>query len=388
MTSKFDFDTPVNRRDTNSVKWDKCSDPETLPLWVADMDFKTAPAIIEAMRKRVEHGVFGYSHPCDDYYSAVCDWFETRHGWKIGREEILYTTGVVPATSAVIKGLTEPGDGVVVMTPVYTCFFSSIRNNGCKVIESPLKMVDLRYEIDFEDLESKLSLPEAKIMLLCNPHNPGGRVWTADELARVDSLCLKYGVTVLSDEIHCEIVMPGFRYTPYALVAKASYVTMMSSSKAFNTAGLHIANIVTPCPEFRVKINRALNINETCDVGPFGIVAMIAAYREGAEWLEAMTSYVYDNYRYLCDRLEGLRGVTVTRIEASYLAWVDVKGTGIKVDELTERLCKEGKVLLQAGTAYGSDGEGYIRINMATPRSVLGEALKRFRNWIEKECEC
>lgn len=379
---KFDFDTSVERRGTNSIKWDKCHCHDELPLWVADMDFRTSPAIIEALRKRVEHGVFGYSAPGKDYYDAVNDWFTRRHGWSIPMEQIIYTTGVVPATSAVIKALTKPGDGVVIMTPVYNCFFSSIRNNECEAVESPLRMVDGRYEIDFNNLEEKLALPSSKIMLLCNPHNPGGRVWTKEELAKVDELCVKHGVTVLSDEIHCEIVMPGFHYTPFALVATAPYVSMISPSKTFNTAGLHLANIVSPSEDFRSKIDRAVNINETCDVGPFGITALIAAYREGEPWLNAMIEYVLGNHNYLCEVLSDVKGLKIMKMEGSYLAWIDVSYLGIPVAELSDRLRHEANVWFQSGTTYGKDGEGYLRINLATSRKTLEEALRRFKNWL------
>lgn len=385
MTDKFDFDTPVDRHDTDSVKWGKCIDCEELPLWVADMDFKTAPAIVDALVSRAHHGIFGYSFPGDDYYEVINDWFTRRHNWSIPKENVIYTTGVVPATSAVIKGLTQPGDGVVIMTPVYTCFFSSIRNNDCKVVESPLKMVNKRYEIDFDDLEKKLALPSSKIMLLCNPHNPGGRVWSKEELIKVAELCAKHNVTVLSDEIHCEIVMPGYHYTPFANVAVEPYVSMVSPSKSFNTAGLHIANIVCPSEEMRAKINRAININETCDVGPFGIVALIAAYQNGEEWLNAMIDYVHGNFEFLVSELKDLKCLEVMKLEGSYLAWLDVKACNMKVEEMTERMRHEAKVWFHPGTAYGTNGEGYIRINMATSRSTLAEALKRFKTWLNKE---
>lgn len=382
MNTTFDFDTPHYRRGTDSVKWDKCACADELPLWVADMDFQTAPAITEALIKRAQQGIFGYSFPGDDYYQSVIDWFARKHDWTIPRENILYTTGIVPATSAVIKGLTKPGDGVVVMTPVYNCFFSSIRNNDCEVVESTLKMVNGRYEIDFENLEEKLARESSKILLLCNPHNPGGRVWTHDELEKIDRLCVKHGVLILSDEIHNEIVMPGFKYTPIALVATAPYVAMISPSKSFNTAGLHIANIVSPDADIRAKIDRAININETCDVSPFGIVSVIAAYNHGEEWLDAMINYVYENYKYIEREFYDIDCLRLMKMEGSYLAWVDVTALGMKVEELCNRLRKEANVWFQAGTAYGADGEGYIRINLATSREILSEAINRFKHWL------
>ena len=383
-TDKFDFDTPVERRGTASVKWDEWPDREVLPLWVADMDFKTAPAITEALVKRAEHGIFGYTHPDDEYFNATIDWFNKYHDWSIEREQIQFTTGVVPALSATIKALTKPGDGVVILTPVYTCFFSSIRNNGCLAVESPLKMVGDRYEIDFANLEGCLQREDVKLLVLCNPHNPGGRAWTPEELKQIDNLASANGVTVVSDEIHCEIVMPGFVYTPYAKVATRPYVSFVSPSKAFNTAGLHAANIISPSAEIRKKIDRAINDNETCDIGPFAVTGLIAAYRHGHPWLEAMIDYVHANYLYLKAQVDGVKGIKVMSLEATYLAWVDVKSLGAEVAGLCEDLRRDAKVWFHPGTMYGEDGEGFIRINLATSRTVLAEALKRFLSYVNK----
>ncbi|MDE6397681.1 MAG: aminotransferase class I/II-fold pyridoxal phosphate-dependent enzyme, partial [Muribaculaceae bacterium] len=322
------------------------------------------------------------THPDDEYYNATIDWFEKYHGWKINRDEIMFTTGVVPALSATIKALTKPGDGVVILTPVYTCFFSSIRNNGCHAVECSLKLVGDRYEIDFDSLAECLKHEDVHVMVLCNPHNPGGCAWTPEELARVAELASDNGVTVVSDEIHCEIVMPGFSYTPYAKVATAPYVSFISPSKAFNTAGLHAANIVSPSPEIRKKIDRAINDNETCDIGPFAVTGLIAAYRHGRPWLEAMIDYVHENYLFLKQKVDGVKGIRVLSLEATYLAWLDVKALGREVAELCEDLRKDAKVWFHPGTMYGEDGQGYIRINLATSRTVLEEALKRFLNYI------
>lgn len=378
----FDFSTPVERHGTASVKWDEWPDKEVLPLWVADMDFKTAPAITEALVKRAEHGIFGYTHPDDEYFNAIIDWFSRRHSWTIDRKDILYTTGVVPALSATIKGLTKPGDEVVIMTPVYTCFFSSIRNNGCVVLESPLRLVDRRYEIDFDNLAAALARPTAKLLVLCNPHNPGGRSWTLDELKQVAELADANNVTVVSDEIHCEIVMPGFIYTPYAAITGRPCVSLISPSKAFNTAGLHAANIVSTSEEIREKIDRAINDNEICDIGPFAVTGLVAAYRHGEPWLEAMIEYVNDNYLYLKETVDGVKGIRVLSLEATYLAWLDVSSLGMEVAELCEKLRSDAKVWFHPGTMYGQDGQGFLRINLATSRTVLEEALKRFLGYI------
>lgn len=267
---KYDFDKIISRRGTNSYKWDSMPEgKDVLPLWVADMDFCTAPAITEALARRVNHGIFGYVRVPDEYYTAVIRWFERRHKWTVSKEWMIYTSGVVPAISAVIKALTEPGDSVVVQTPVYNCFFSSIRNNGCNIVTNPLKYEDGTYHIDFDDLERKVKNPGVKLMLLCNPHNPAGRVWTRKELCRIGEICMQNNVKVISDEIHCELVYPGHTYTPYASLGEEhlwNSVTSVSPSKSFNIAGLQIANIIARDETIRKRIDRAININEVCDV--------------------------------------------------------------------------------------------------------------------------
>ena len=277
--SYFD-DAPV-RRGTGSYKWDDTDDPDIIPIWVADMDFRTAPVVIDALRKRVEHGVFGYTLVGDDYYESLTNWFSRRHGYKFNANQVIYTSGVVPALSAIIKALAPAGKGVIVQTPVYNCFFSSIRNNGCKIIEAPLKRVDIdsqsfTYSMDYEALEQACALPDTTLMLLCNPHNPAGRCWNVEELEKVRDICKAHGVRVISDEIHCELTMPGFSYVPYGSI-DSDAVVCLSPSKAFNTAGLQIANIVCPDSDVKEAVNRAININEVCDVNPFGPEALKAS---------------------------------------------------------------------------------------------------------------
>ena len=377
----YDFDTIIPRRGTNSIKWDARPpfDADTegvIPLWVADMDFKAAPFIIDVLRKRVEHGVFGYVCVPDSYYEAVCRWFSGRHGWKVEKDWIIYTTGVVPALSAAVKALSKPGEKVIIQSPVYNCFFSSVRNNGCEILDVPLLYHDGTYSYDFDGLERACADPAAKVMLLCNPHNPAGRVWTREELARVGDIARRHGVTVVSDEIHCEIVMPGFTYTPFASVSpenQACCVTLCSPSKSFNTASLQIANIITSNPEWRKLIDRAINVNEICDVNPFGVLALEAEYSpEGAEWLKELNQYIYDNYLLLREKLSDW---TVCKLEGTYLPWVDVSSLGLPTEKIEEELLRNYKVWVNAGAMYGT--EGFIRINLATPRSVLAEGLDR-----------
>ncbi len=377
----FDFDTPVNRRGSNSYKWDSADCDGVLPMWVADMDFKTAPVIVEALQKRVAHGVFGYTHVPDEYFNATIDWEAERHGLRLDREEILYTSGVVPALSAVIKALAKLGDKILVLTPVYNCFYSSIRNNGCEVDSCPLVYADGTYHIDFESFERHASDPRTTMFLLCNPHNPACRVWTEDELRRLGDICLRYGLKVVSDDIHCELVYPPLHYTPFASLSekfKANSVTCASPSKAFNTAGLQLANIFVSDPEWRAAIDKAININEVCDVNPFGVEALIAAYREGLSWLEALKKYLWENYdtarRFFADNFPML---TVTRLEATYLLWLDCRSLGVPSAEIEALLLDNAKVWVNAGTMYGPEGEGFIRINLACPRTVLVEGLHR-----------
>lgn len=382
---KYDFDKTIDRRATNSYKWD--SAPEgVLPMWVADMDFRTAPAIIDALQKRVAHGIFGYTRVPDAYYDAVTSWFSRRHGWDIDREWIIYTSGVVPAVSAVIKALTVPGDKVIVQTPVYNCFFSSIRNNGCEIVSNPLRRTADTYEMDFDALERCAADPRAKVMLLCNPHNPAGRVWTPDELTRLGNICLRNGVTVVADEIHCELVYQGFKYTPFASLSDAFLhrsVTCVSPSKAFNIAGLQIANIVAFDNDLRSRIDKAININEVCDVNPFGVAATIAAYNEGEEWLNQLVDYLHGNYEAMAEfcRRE-LPEFPITRLEGTYLVWMDCSSLDMPSDALEHALLDDARLWLNAGTMYGAEGEGYMRWNIACPRSVMLNGLNRFLNFV------
>lgn len=384
---KYDFDRQIQRRGTDSYKWDSASREDVLPMWVADMDFQTAPAIIEALQHRVSHGIFGYTRVPESYYKSVMDWFARRHGWTVDRRWIIYTSGVVPAVSAIIKALTVPGDKVLVQTPVYNCFFSSIRNNGCETVSSPLIHTGNTFVIDYDDLERKAANPKVKAMLLCNPHNPAGRVWKREELVRIGEICLRHGVTVVSDEIHCELVFPGHTYTPFASISEEFLqhsVTCISPSKAFNIAGLQIANIVCADASLREKIDRAINDNEVCDVNPFGVIATQAAYNEGEEWLTQLIEYLHANYLYMqefCREL--LPEFPITTLEGTYLVWMDCRTLGIPSEVLELKLIEKAGLWLNAGTMYGAEGEGFMRWNIACPRAELAKGLKRFMNFVQ-----
>ena len=394
---KCDFDELIERRGTDCVKWDErprvgehssgmtLSD-NVIPLWVADMDFKAAPAILEAVKKRAEHGVFGYNIVPESYYEAVISWFRRRHHWEIQREWILYTTAVVPAMSCVIKALTMPGEKVLILSPAYNCFFSSIRNNGCEVLESVLKRSQLSFEIDFDDFERKCADEKTTLFLLCNPHNPTGRVWTREELQCMYEICHRHGVKIASDEIHCELIMPGYKFVPFGTITD-DCVVMNSPSKNFNTAGLQIANIICSHPSWRRRIDRAININEVCDVNPFGIVALQAAYNESEDWIGELNEYLWGNYQMLCDfAAQHLPQWKVCRLEGTYLPWVDISATDMSSQAYADRLLREAKVWVNPGTMYGpQSGEGYIRLNIATQRSRLQEALERIAKYEKRQ---
>lgn len=375
---KYDFDELTLRRGTDSYKWDASDDADMIPLWVADMDFRTAPSIVEALKRRVDSGIFGYVKVPVSYYKAIHDWFLSRHGWNIDPGSVIYTSGVVPAISAIIKALVKPGDGVILHTPAYNCFFSSIRNNGCVPVAAPLRRKEIdkgfTYEIDFDDLELLASRPENKMLLLCNPHNPTGRVWTREELELTHEICSRNGIVVVSDEIHCELTHPGYSYVPYLTVAPDA-IACCSPSKAFNIAGLQIANIVAPVAELRKRIDKAININEVCDVNPFGVIALQKAYTDGLEWLQELNRYLNENYLFLRKTLEEkLPMLRVCYSESTYLAWIDIRALGMSAEEVEERGKRNG-VWVNAGTLYG--GQGYIRINYACPRQRLSEGLDR-----------
>lgn len=386
---KYNFDEIVSRRHTCSYKWDSApsDEKEVLPLWVADMDFRTAPVIVEALERRVRHGIFGYVRVPDAYYESVARWFVRRHGWKMETDWIIYTSGVVPAISAAIKALTVPGDGVVVQTPVYNCFFSSIRNNGCRVVPNPLIYENRTYRIDFEDLGRKTADPGVRLLLLCNPHNPAGRVWTREELVRIGEICQKNGVRVIADEIHCELVFPGHEYVPFASTGEnqlRNSVTCVSPSKAFNLAGLQIASIISCDRTVRERIDRAININEVCDVNPFGVEATIAAYEGGEDWLLQLLDYLKGNYDLLCDFFKTyLPQIPVTSLEGTYLVWTDCRAFHLPSDVLQTLLLEETGLWLNSGTLYGAEGEGFLRWNIACPRVVLHDALTRFLHFVQ-----
>ena len=386
----YNFDQCPDRRGTESVKWDLY--PGTLPMWVADMDFAVAPEIREALQKRLDHGVFGYELIPDDYFEIMGRWFASRHGWEgIGRENIVPTTGVIAAYSAAIKAMTVPGDKVMVMTPCYNAFFPAIRNNKCVQLDCPLRFNGKQYIVDWDLFEQCAG--EAKVLLLCNPHNPVGRVWTREELLLMAEICRRKGVFVISDEIHCELTYPGHDYTPWATLP-AEYVknsvSCISPTKAFNIAGIQIANIFAADPDILRKMDRAINDNECCDVNVFGVAALKAAYGKGGPWLDELRNYLYHNARTVCCFLEDeLPGIVVPPLEGTYLMWPDCRWAlrqGEPLEGFSERLGnflrEKYGLTLSIGTIYGAAGEGFERLNIACPRTRLLDGLERFKDGI------
>ena len=376
---RFDFDEIIDRRHTHSVKWDFCPSDDVIPMWVADMDFKAAPCIIDALKERLEHGVFGYANVPEEFYDSIINWFSRRHNWTIDRNWIEYTTGVVPAIDAVLRAITMPGENVVVLTPVYNCFFVCIQSNNCKVVEVPLIYnEDYSYSINFDALDKALSDENTHTLLFCNPHNPAGRLWSKDEMLKVNNLCLKHGVTVISDEIHCEMVMPGHEYTPFATIsqeAQDNCITCGSPSKSFNIAGLQAAFIVSNNLDIKARINKALIDNQVCSINPF------AAYNYGENWILQFNEYIDGNFRLMRDMMnKELPEFHFTPIEGTYLAWIDVTPTGMTSTEVTKKILDVAKVLVNDGTMYGKSGDGFIRVNLATQRSVVEEATRRIIN--------
>ncbi|MCR5003965.1 MAG: pyridoxal phosphate-dependent aminotransferase [Bacteroidales bacterium] len=396
---KYDFESLTPRRGTNCVKWDLAPSDDIIPMWVADMDFKVAPFIVEALQRRLDHNIYGYVTVPGKYYDALCSWFDRRYGWKIDRSLVQYTIGVVPAISVAVHALAGPGEGVIFQTPAYNCFFSSVRNQGTALVESPLRYVEkdgrMTYEMDFEDLEKKASDPNNKVFLLCNPHNPAGRCWTREELRKVGEICHRHGVTVVSDEIHCEIVMPGHEFVPYATVSEElakDAVILNSPSKSFNTAGLQLANIICGNKDLCGKIEKVINVFEVCDVNPFGVEALMAAYGvpgdgnypvgPGEEWLRQMNAAVYENYKVLCEALAPLKKFKVCTLEGTYLAWVDCRATGLGGKQIQDILLNDNKVWVNGGAMYGDDN--FFRVNLACPPSLAEEGIRRIAEGLSK----
>lgn len=383
---KYNFDTPVNRRNTDSVKWAVAENE--LPMWVADMDFKTAPEITEALAKRVEHGVFGYSVALDEWYDAYINWWDKRHGLKISREELIFCTGVVPAISSVVRKLTTPAEKVVVQTPCYNIFFNSIYNNGRNIYPSPLKYDGLNYTMDFEDLEEKLADPQTTLMILCNPQNPVGKIWDKETLAKVGELCAKHHVTVVSDEIHCDLTDPDKGYVPFASASETCRdisVTCIAPTKTFSIPGIQTAAVVVPNPVLRHKVNRGLNTDEVAEANSFAQIAAITAFEKGGEWLDEARAYIYENKKRVAQFLKDeIPEIVLTPSEATYLLWLNCGAFTDDAGEFADFMRKETGLYVSKGGQYGDCGKTFLRMNIACPRVTLEDGLARLKDAYEK----
>ena len=376
----YDFDKITDRSCTLSYKWDVKSDE--LPMWVADMDFEVADPIKRAITDRAEHGIFGYTMIPDEFFKAVSDYWGRRHGYRIPTEHMVYSNGVVAAISSIVRKLTTPAENVLIQAPVYNIFYNSIINNGRNVLSSDLVYDGSDYSIDFEDLERKLALPQTSLMILCNPHNPVGRIWRKDELAKIGELCHKYGVTVLSDEIHCDITIPGISgYVPFASVndvCRDISVTAVAASKTFNIAGLQSACLFAADPVLRHKVWRGVNTDEVGEPNAFSMTANIAAFTECDTWVDEMLEYVFENKRIACDFINNnIEGMKATLSEATYLLWIDISEIAEDSVDFCEKLRETTGLYLSDGAEYGECGRSFVRMNLATQRERVLDGLDR-----------
>jgi len=385
VNMKYDFDAVINRRGTDSVKWNVGKNE--LPMWVADMDFRLAPEIEKAIKKRMDHGVFGYSVIPDEWYEAYTNWWKTRHDFKMKKEGLVFCTGVVPAISSIVRKLTTPNENVVIQTPVYNVFFNSVLNNGCRVLESPLIYKNGRYSMDFEDLEKKLSDPQTTLMILCNPQNPAGKIWDRKTLEKVGNIAKKHGVTVVSDEIHCDITEPGKNYVPFASVSEVCReisVSCIAPTKAFNMAGMKSAAVYAENPVLRHKVWRALNTDEIAEPNSFACIAAIAAFSEGGEWLDALRGYISGNRKRVYEFVKNeIQEISVVKSDATYLLWLDISKTGMESTEVAAKIREKTGLFLTAGSIYGEAGKYFLRMNIACPKTLLEDGLKRLKKGIK-----
>ena len=380
----FDFDKIIDRKNTDSLKWNvKCGE---LAMWVADMDFETAPAVKNAVKKVAEFGVFGYKTVSEKWYNAIVNWWCERHGVTFEKDWLCFCTGVIPAVTSMVKSLTEPGDSVAIFTPVYDIFFHSIENSGRLTLECPLIFDGESYSIDFEDLERKLALPSTKLLILCNPHNPVGKIWDKVTLQKIGEVCEKCGVTVISDEIHCDLTEPGKNYVPFISASetcKNISVTCVSASKAFNLAGMQSAAVVIPNETLFKIVERGLNSDEVAEPNSFAIESAVAAFSEGGSWLDELREYISSNRKTLEQFVKKeLPDLNVIMQDATYLIWIDVG----KITDDSHLLCKHVRkttgLKITAGGQYRGNGKTFVRINVACPKAVLKDGLERLKNGV------
>ncbi|MCQ2601764.1 MAG: pyridoxal phosphate-dependent aminotransferase [Treponema sp.] len=391
--SKFDFDTITDRSNSYAIKYDlaeKRNKPlDAISLWVADMDFKTAPCIQKALAEKAAHGIFGYSRPDSRYYNALRNWFLTEHNFEIKDEWVVNTPGVVYAFATAIRALTEEGDAVLVTRPVYYPFSSVINNQNRKLVNSALVLKNGHYEIDFEDFENKIISEKVKVFLFCSPHNPGGRVWAKEELKKISEICLKHNVIVVSDEIHCDITFENHKHTVFASIsdeARENSIICTAPSKTFNLAGLQFSNIIIANEKLRAKFTKEMDRTGYDEPSLMGIVAATAAYSEGKEWFEAAKAYIWNNILF-AEKLvnEKCPKIKVLKPEGSYLLWLDFSAFDLSDSQINDRVLNKAKVWIDGGIMFGPEGEKFQRINCATPRAILEKALTQICNEFSEE---
>lgn len=384
---EYNFDEIISRSNTSCVKWDLSTVENVLPMWVADMDFKTAPPVIDALNKRIQHGIFGYTITPPAFYESIWQWWQTHHHFQLQKDWIIPVPGIIPALSVIIRAFAKRGDKIIVQSPVYNHFFISIENCGCEALCNNLIYENGEYKIDFNDLEQKAADSSAKLMLLCNPHNPAGRVWSKDDLIKINAICRRHNVLVVSDEIHSDLVYDGFTHTPFASVNEAALmhsITCASPSKSFNLAGIQVAYMISASENIRKQLEAVLNEQDTTFLNVFASEALIAAYNYGEGWLQQLKQYLYANYAYLVAFIKKeLPQLQVLPLQATYLVWIDCKALVLPADTIAETLLNKYRLWINSGTMYGASGEGFIRLNIATPRALLEEGLHKLKAFVE-----
>jgi len=392
---RYDFDKQINRYNTASVKWDEAEkiygEKDIIPMWVADMDFMLPTAVIEAIKERAEHGIFGYTARTANYCDAIIDWMKKRFNWEVRQEWIYHSPGIVSALSFLIQTYTEVGDKVIIQSPVYYPFTEVIVNNKRQVVNNPLEFQDGRYEMDFDDLLNKLD-PSVKLLILCNPHNPVGRVWTKEELTKLGNICIENNVLVISDEIHADLLYPGHIHTPFAAISEKfaqNCVVCTAASKTFNLAGLQTSNLIIPNKELGDMYAATMKIHHLLRANIFGAVATESAYRYGEEWLEQLLEYLNQNLIFLTEYIgANIKKIKVLKPEGTYLVWIDCTDLGMEPKVLEQFMRKQAKVAIDDGYIFGQGGEGFIRINIACSHSTLEEGLRRIEKAINSYCRC
>lgn len=392
MITLFNFDELYDRKNTNSLKWDQFKErlklnynvedaSDILPMWVADMDFAIPQVISDAIKARLDHPIFGYSYVSDECKKAIQGWFERRHNWHIDTNSLMFHQGVVPALASILETFTKPGDKICISTPVYPAFFNIPKVQKLEVVECKLDVVDHTFHYDFVSLEEQFKLG-VKAYILCSPHNPGGVVWSKEDLEKLVQLCIQYDVLLISDEIHADIVFDGYQHTPTLTVKdadKAKIITCIAPTKTFNIAGIHAAIMVCPNKELRAKLIKDKEAHGRDDLNLLAAAAVQAAYEKGDEWVDAMISYVSNNMDYVVEELNKIEGIKVVKPQSTYLIWIDYRETGLTESEMMQRLLEKGKLAIEPGTKYSEAGRGYLRMNVACSIETVKDGVERFK---------